>query len=115
MDDDILMPQLVWINGSCYRKNAIRSKPQKYTGGDTIDDYQEDDLSNYYKDQEYTHNENAEARYSYVIEKSNSQYQAKLQIASAFFPMVIGKGGATKTRIEKETNARINIPKKVTN
>ena len=35
-----------------------------------------------------------------------------LQVASAFFAQIIGKGGQTKVRLENDTQTKINIPRK---
>ena len=43
--------------------------------------------------------------------KDNGRYEASFHIAHAFFPILIGKKGTTKKRVEQETKARINIPR----
>ena len=35
-----------------------------------------------------------------------------MEVASAFFPQIIGKGGQTKTRLENDTRTKIVIPRK---
>ena len=48
-----------------------------------------------------------------VVLLDNGKYCAKLPVASAFYPMIIGKKGATKKRLETETKTRVNIPRQV--
>ncbi|CAG0883004.1 unnamed protein product [Cyprideis torosa] len=44
-------------------------------------------------------------------EAGSSSYIAKLEVPNAFFGLIIGTRGATKTRIENETKTRLLIPK----
>ena len=113
MDCDILKPQLLWINGSCYRKNPLKDSISQSYGGDTIDDYDADKLTNYCQVDEYGLDENTDTLNQFCIEDVNGRYKCALKIASAFYAIIIGKGGITRKRIENETSTSISIPKKV--
>ena len=113
MDYDVLKPQLVWVNKSCYRKvlqNNLSSNT--YSGGDTIDDY-DDNIDSLCKDDEYGLNGVSDTEKLYTIENVNGRYKASLQVASAFYGFIIGKGGISKKRVENETNTTIILPRKV--
>ena len=114
MDGETLRPELVWINGSCYRKNAQKNvSSNSYTGGDAIDDYNNDGLDSNYREQEYVLKENSDTLNDYVIESVDGRYKCSLQVASAFYAVIIGKKAVTKKRIENETNTSISVPKQV--
>jgi len=114
MDYDVLRPQLVWVNNSCYRKTVqTNSSPNAYFGGDTIDEYAEEKLDNLCKEEEYDLNENNESARNYIIEYVNGRYQTSIQVASAFYAFIIGKGGASMKRIEHETNTTIILTRRV--
>ena len=115
MDYEILKPQVVWINGSCYRKNTLEiGSSQSYErGGDTIDDYGDNQLDNYCQEEEYGLNENNDLANKFNIECANGRYKCRLSVASAFYAIIIGKKAVTKKRIESETKTNIIIPKQV--
>ena len=114
MEHDILRPQLVWINGSCYRKNPLKTVSSKsYEGGDVIDDYDDENIDNYALDDEYGLNSEDISVNRYTIEEINGRFNCRLQIASSFYAFIIGKKGATKKRIENETKTKISIPRQV--
>lgn len=101
---DILKPPTVWINGSCYRKNieTDHSPTRGYTGEDEAYDDLDDEVP-----------EDDANSFQHVIEEiSGGRYKASLQIASSFFPQIIGKGGQTKARLEMDTRTKILIPRK---
>ena len=110
---DICRPSLIWINGSCYRKNPTSETEFEHentaTGGDAVDEYEDEvgcavefQSSDELNDCVYPINEMAFQK---------GQFWAAFHIASAFFPIIIGKKGTTKKRIETETKTRITIPK----
>lgn len=48
----------------------------------------------------------------YKLEKIESGFKSQAEtIPSAFFPFIIGAKGATKKRIESETNTKIIVPR----
>lgn len=101
---DICSPQLIWVDGRCYRSNleTNHSVTTGYTGEHEsmfgVDDEVADDVAD---------------SFQHVIEEtSGGRYMSCLQVASAFFPQIIGKGGQTKNRLEKDTDTKILIPRK---
>lgn len=96
---DICRPPLQWIDGRCYRRQAEVEYAVEagYTGEDGEHAYLEE------------HEEEMEHE---IIELSGGRYRAVMQIASPFFPQIIGKGGESKRRLENETKTRINVPGK---
>lgn len=107
---NVCQPQLLWLNGSCYRINgqegssAERDKVDFYSG-DVADEY-EDEIGCAMEDTPEIND------CQYAIEETNSgRFTASFHIASAFFGMIIGKSGTTRKRIESETQSRINVPK----
>ena len=114
MDYEVLKPQVIWINGACYRKNCLNNLSSKsYTGGDAIDEYEDYQSDNHCRDQEYGCNESETLPNSYKIECVNGRYESSLPVASAFYGIIIGKKGIMKKRIESETRTSIIIPKQV--
>ena len=103
----ILQPDVVWINGSCFRKNVLE-QPELYSvagaGGDAIDEYADD--AGCYGD----HAEYQESAHE-VKALADGRFQSSIQVAPAFYPMIIGKKGVSKKRIENETGTKIAIPR----
>ena len=106
---DICRPNLIWLNGSCYRKNATNEDDsrQEFTGGDVIDEY-EDEVGCALEFQ--CSEELSDCQYE-IIENENGRFLASFHVASAFFAIIIGKKATTKKRIESETKTKINIPR----
>jgi len=97
---DILNPSVIWLGNRCFRKNneveyTVRSG---YTG-------EEDDL---YEEEESDQN----CDFQHAVEEFDGGYRVKLQVSSHFFPQIIGKGGQSKIRLERETKTKISIPRK---
>jgi hypothetical protein len=46
-----------------------------------------------------------------VTEPYAGKFEAKVPVPSVLFGTIIGKGGATRMRIEKDTQAKIRVPK----
>ncbi|XP_023319707.1 activating signal cointegrator 1 complex subunit 1 [Eurytemora carolleeae] len=103
---DILKPSVVWVGGRCYRKN----NQVEYTvrTGYTGENEDEDD------DHEFVNNQGDEEEIDlqHVVDEFSGGFRASLQVSSNFFPLIIGKGGQIKIRLEKETGTRIVIPRK---
>ena len=100
---DICNPPLIWTDGICYRVPGHTvpeySVTPGYTGED--DEYCDDD------------NQDLEDEFHHEVERlGNGNYKAVMKVASAFFPIIIGAGGQTKTRLETDTKTKITIPKK---
>lgn len=101
---DILRPELVWIGTRCYRVNASSGvtplghapKHEKYIEHNDFDD----DAG---PEDEETEN--------YTIECVNGRYSTSFHVPSQLFGQIIGAKGATRRRIETETNSQIIVPK----
>ena len=113
MEHDILRPQLVWLNGSCYRKNPLKTVTNSYNGGDVADDYGDENIDDCALEDEYGCNSEETFGNQCAIEENNGRFSCRLQIASSFYAIIIGKKAATKKRIEQETKTQINIPRQV--
>ena len=114
MEYDVLKPHVVWINGSCYRKNHLNTFSSKsYKGGDTIDEFEDYQSDNFCREQEYGCNGSETLPNKYKIENINGRYKCSLEVASAFYGIIIGKQAIMKKRIENETKTIIRIPKQV--
>lgn len=107
--DSILKPELVWINGSCFRKNPLKDDPfgDAAAAGDTQDLYDDDDDHAAGGDGD----EYGSGNHHQVEELGSGKFKVVMNVASAFFPMIIGKKGTTKKRIEAETKTRISVPR----
>lgn len=105
---DICNPPLVWIGGSCYRKNPYMESCSDVDKvySDTQDQYADDkyppDDTKEFEDE----NSNLE-----IEVLANGRFRSSIHIANAYFAPIIGKKGTTKSRIERETKTRILIPK----
>jgi len=97
---DILKPSTVWLGDMCFRKNNETEYTVRagYTGED------DEDLEEVDQEQE--------GEFQHMLEEFGGGFRASLQVASNFFPQIIGKGGQTKMRLEKETGTKIIIPRK---
>ncbi|XP_069677190.1 activating signal cointegrator 1 complex subunit 1 isoform X2 [Periplaneta americana] len=100
---DILKPDLMWLEGRCYRINPQHSSFR----GDIDDQYSED---------EYT-DENLdcpveEPYEDFEIETiGNGRYRTSFHVARCYFPIVIGSKGVVRRRLENETRTQIQVPK----
>ncbi|KAJ6643917.1 Activating signal cointegrator 1 complex subunit 1 [Pseudolycoriella hygida] len=102
---DVIAPQLLWIQGRCYRVNpSVESAANNdKTGSEfvgsgfeslTIDD---DDFDN---------------EECYEIEQaSNNQFRTAFHVPSVLYGVLVGAKGSTKKRIQFETKSTIKIPK----
>merc|ERR1712142_513074 len=50
--------------------------------------------------------------YHQLEEMQGGRYKVTMQVAAAFFPQIIGKGGQTKSRLESDPRTKIIIPRK---
>ena len=101
---DICKPPLVWLEGKCYRVNTEveYTVTAGYTGEEETNMVIEDNLTGEIEDS-FNHQ---------IEELGNSRYRVMMQVAAAFFPQIIGKGGQTKNRLESDTRTKIVIPRK---
>lgn len=124
---DILRPPLLWINGICYRQyGPNRMTTTSTRGGDTADAYEED----IFQDEDI---DNPDDESLYIETLDSGKFKFSGHLPSVFFPYIIGetvivdqmklpylmrttdlltgKKGATKKRLELETNTKITIPR----
>merc|ERR1712142_1262481 len=97
---EVLKPDLIWVDGICYRKNTIKGK-QKEERGYQDDIYDPDD--DIYCDEDSDDD--------VKVEETESGFKLKLVIPDEFYKFIIGKKGETKKKIENETKTLIKIPK----
>ena len=100
---DICNPSLLWLDGICYRVPA-NTEIHNYEvtpgySGEAQEYYEDDDCD-------------VDTSSHDIVQLDNGNYRATMQVASAFFPQIIGKGGQTKTRLEIDTKTKIFIPRK---
>jgi len=100
---DICRPPLIWLDGKCYRVNTEvdYSTTSGYTGEEENLDI-EDNLTE----------EMENSFYHQIEEMQGNRFKVIMQVAAAFFPQIIGKGGQTKNRLESDTRTKVIIPKK---
>jgi len=103
---DIYRPPLLWLDGRCYRVSTEVNYTVStgYTGEEEEEETMNIDGSM---------TEEMEDSFHHQIEELNgNRFRVSMQVASAFFPQIIGKGGQVKTRLETDTRTKILIPKK---
>ncbi|XP_059060470.1 activating signal cointegrator 1 complex subunit 1 [Achroia grisella] len=98
---NVVRPELIWIEGRCYRTNG----PTMET---TV--FQEHDL--YEDDVTFSEPDNDEEQDDFeVVMIDNNRYSTSMHVANHYFGSIIGKKGATKMRIERDTHTNIKIPR----
>ncbi|XP_078613187.1 activating signal cointegrator 1 complex subunit 1-like [Branchiostoma floridae x Branchiostoma japonicum] len=105
---DVLRPELLWIDGRCYRKNFLSDSPLE-TGPDEMEEEDEDDdvamttgCRDMYAD---------ESCDIVPLQKTDRGYKLTLDLPSDLYKFIIGKKGETKKRLERETKTQVQIPK----
>lgn len=101
MSYNVLKPELVWIDGRCYRNTDTFVD---------INTFQEHDLyenDTIYKDSD----ENDEDDNMEVVELDDSRYSTSFHVSKHYLGSIIGRKGYTKSRIEHETKTEIKIPR----
>ncbi|XP_022820913.1 activating signal cointegrator 1 complex subunit 1 isoform X1 [Spodoptera litura] len=99
---DILRPQVKWIEGRCYRVND----PAVDTTTFHEHDLYENDMT--YND---TIDEDEEEDDFEVVKVDNSRYSTKFHVSKHYLGSIIGKKGAIRMRIERDTKTDIKIPR----
>jgi len=100
---DICNPPLMWIDGRCYRVNSNDEcvVTSGYTGEDQYNVYEEDVVT-----------EEIQETFNHQIEEvGGNRFKVSLPVASAFFSLIIGKGGQTRNRLESDTKTKIVVPR----
>lgn len=97
---DILRPHLVWIEGRCYRVN---DHSIEVTSLQEHDSYENDTY-----DDEYDEGGDEDVE---VVMMDSSRYRSSLHVSKHYLGSIIGKKGAMKLRIQRDTNTELKIPK----
>ncbi|XP_020296338.1 activating signal cointegrator 1 complex subunit 1 isoform X2 [Pseudomyrmex gracilis] len=99
---DVLEPELIWVNGRCYRfyessvwKNINTSAP-----------YMEDDNESVVCSEEESDTDIE------IVPHNDTQFKHTFYVPKIFYSHIIGAKGSTLKKLESETRATIEIPKK---
>ncbi|KZC07262.1 PREDICTED: activating signal cointegrator 1 complex subunit 1 [Dufourea novaeangliae] len=95
---NVLKPELVWVDGRCYRM-------LEKTESDGIVPYTEDDYFDHENQEEFN---DADIE---ITPYGSSRFQHSFHVAKSFFPIIIGSKHTVRKRIETETKTSIRIPK----
>jgi len=113
---------LYWVQDRCYRRNPCKNV-HNFTKSDVENSKTPEQvvqLAPYQELEEMDNNmdcdpfapDELDDRVSYRIEKIENGYKTKIDtIPCSLFPQIIGGKGATKKRIESETNTKIIVPR----
>ncbi|XP_046961793.1 activating signal cointegrator 1 complex subunit 1 [Vanessa cardui] len=102
--NDILRPELIWIEGRCYRVNDPITNVTAFQEQDLyetelpyneIDDEDEDDDDDLAE----------------ITQVDNGRYFTSFHISKHYLGSIIGKKGATVSRIKRDTRTDIKIPR----
>ncbi|XP_050464679.1 uncharacterized protein LOC126858419 [Cataglyphis hispanica] len=96
---DVLEPELIWVNGYCYR--FYESSAWKNI--DTSAPYMED-IESVCSDEESDTN--------MEIVSCNGQFKNTFKVPKVYYPHIIGANGMTRKKLENETKTTIDVPKK---
>ncbi|CAG7716839.1 unnamed protein product [Allacma fusca] len=121
---DVVKPEVYWVQDRCYRRNPSRNnylndtddrKNHSEAGTAAIASNNDqpipyEEFSDYSCDPDAPDEEDDKEKY--VIEKIETGFKARATtIPASFYPLIIGGKGATKKRLESETNTKIIIPR----
>ncbi|PNF20325.1 Activating signal cointegrator 1 complex subunit 1 [Cryptotermes secundus] len=100
---DILKPDLMWIEGRCYRLNIEDSSFR----GEEDEQFADDGFAEGNSDCPVE-----ELGESFEIETTeDGRYRASLLIPRYYFARVVGSKGAVRRRLENETKTQIHVPR----
>ncbi|XP_076300158.1 activating signal cointegrator 1 complex subunit 1 isoform X2 [Lasioglossum baleicum] len=97
---NVLKPDLVWVDGRCYRHFGKRNSSDYATTP-----YVEDD------DLDIENGEEFDDTDIEIVSFGSSRYKHTFSVAKLFFPVIIGAKHSTRKKIEAETKTTIQIPK----
>ncbi|XP_050361567.1 activating signal cointegrator 1 complex subunit 1 [Nymphalis io] len=101
--NDILRPELIWIEGRCYRVNDPITN---------VTAFQEQDL--YETELPYNENDDEEDdddEFNEITKVDNNRYFTSFHVSKHYLGSIIGKKGATVSRIGRDTRTDIKIPR----
>ncbi|XP_041968306.1 activating signal cointegrator 1 complex subunit 1 [Aricia agestis] len=98
---NVLKPELIWIEGRCYRVNDAHTD---------VSSFQEHDLYEneiaYQDEIDDEDDEDVE-----VLQMNNNRYYVNLHVPKHYLGAIIGKKGAVRMRLQHETKTDIKIPR----
>lgn len=100
---DILKPEVMWIEGRCYRVNFQDSSFREEEDGQFLDDGFGEENS------ECPIEEPGDSFEIETIE--NGQYGTSLRVPRCYFPYVVGSKGNVRRQIENTTKTQIHVPR----
>ncbi|XP_026757282.2 activating signal cointegrator 1 complex subunit 1 isoform X2 [Galleria mellonella] len=98
---DVLKPELIWIEGRCYR---INDPAMEITAFQEHDLYENEAIFNDPDD------DDEEDEFE-IIMMDNNRYSTSMHVSKHYIGSIIGKKGAMKMRIERDTKTDIKIPR----
>lgn len=114
---DVMRPQLVWINGAAYRLNtpiASNSLPTDYHNYNeeeqVVDDYSADIHGSSHVPDDHT-GEDPSIYGSSVERLGPGRFSGRLNIPSALFGSLIGRGGRSLRQVEQRSRCRVRVPR----
>lgn len=99
---DVLKPELVWVEGRCYR---VYESVKQNQDARNLSPYVEDDEMGC-NDSEEEYDSDIE-----IVQYGSTRYKHTFHVAKAFFGYIIGAKGAVRKRLEVETKTQIQMPK----
>ncbi|XP_033228166.1 activating signal cointegrator 1 complex subunit 1-like [Belonocnema kinseyi] len=99
---DVLKPEIVLVDGRCYRFFDSTSWSQNRELGS----YEEESFQATYDSDQEVCDGNIE-----IFAHSGGRYKHSFHVPRAIYPFIIGQRGATKKRFETETKTTIQVPK----
>lgn len=100
-DFDILKPELVWVQGRCYRKLPIRK----------VNLNPEETEYDIYPSHQYARQEEDDSLRDIDIKHSVNEFWVTINVPAPLFGAVVGAKRQTVRRIENETKTRVQVPK----
>ncbi|XP_033327476.2 activating signal cointegrator 1 complex subunit 1 [Megalopta genalis] len=98
---NVLEPELVWVDGRCYRRFGKRESSDH-----NISPYVEDDDDLDIEDVEEYDDPDIE-----IVSYGSSRFKHTFHVAKAFFPFIIGSKHLMRKKLEADTKTSIQIPK----
>ncbi|XP_026328555.1 activating signal cointegrator 1 complex subunit 1 [Hyposmocoma kahamanoa] len=99
---NVLKPDVMWVQGRCYRVNDSSTEATDYQEHDLY----EDEVT--FKNIEDEHFEDEDFKVEMIDE---NRYSTSLHVSKHYVGSIIGRKGAIKNRIERDTKTEIKIPR----
>ncbi|XP_015191334.1 PREDICTED: activating signal cointegrator 1 complex subunit 1-like [Polistes dominula] len=98
---DVLKPELIWVDGRCYRF----FESEAWINKSNMDSYVEEDYQ-----ADYTDEESFDLK-SEIVPHGETKFKISFHVPKPFFPFIVGSKNAVRKRIEIETKTSIQVPK----